>query len=210
MYFLTSLWGSARERASHIAMVLGLVLGPVLHRVVPGFDLLAAGARRRHRLCDASHAQGRGHDARFHRRVVVALSVHPVGGWAVTYPFRVLGVYLGGRIREDSDILVLVRAVATALVAAVIGNLICFPTGAAADSTLALRIGAAASVSLPISSSAATCLPASSGRKRSSSPASSRLLSQRRSDLFVRSPQAPPASPCRRNAASAPRRRSAE
>lgn len=43
MYFLTSLWGSARERAGHIAMVLGLVLGPLLHLVVPGFDLLGAG-----------------------------------------------------------------------------------------------------------------------------------------------------------------------
>ena len=44
MYFVTSLWGSARERASHIAMVLGLALGPSLHLVVPGFDLLLAGA----------------------------------------------------------------------------------------------------------------------------------------------------------------------
>lgn len=67
-----------------------------------------------------------------------------VGGWAATYPFRFLGVYLGGRIRDDSDILVLVRAVATALVAAVIGNFICFPTGAAADTTLVLRLCAAA------------------------------------------------------------------
>lgn len=43
MYFLTSLWGSAREQATHIAMVLGLVLGPVLQLVVPGLDLLGAG-----------------------------------------------------------------------------------------------------------------------------------------------------------------------
>ncbi len=43
MYFLTSLWGSARERAGHVAMVLGIVLGPLLHLVVPGFDLLGAG-----------------------------------------------------------------------------------------------------------------------------------------------------------------------
>ncbi|MEP9388115.1 AzlC family ABC transporter permease [Mesorhizobium sp. KR9-304] len=43
MYFLTSLWGSAREQATHVAMVLGLVLGPLLHLVVPGFDLLGAG-----------------------------------------------------------------------------------------------------------------------------------------------------------------------
>ncbi len=43
MYFLTSLWGSARERVGHVAMVLGLILGPLLHLVVPGFDLLGAG-----------------------------------------------------------------------------------------------------------------------------------------------------------------------
>ena len=43
MYFLTSLWGSARERAGHVAMLIGLVLGPVFHVVLPEFDLLAAG-----------------------------------------------------------------------------------------------------------------------------------------------------------------------
>lgn len=43
MYFLTSLWGSARERAGHVAMVAGLVLGPVFHVVSPRFDLVAAG-----------------------------------------------------------------------------------------------------------------------------------------------------------------------
>lgn len=67
-----------------------------------------------------------------------------VAGWAMTYPWRFLGVLLGGRLREDSDLLVMVRAVATALVAAVIANLICFPTGIAADTTLPLRVGAAA------------------------------------------------------------------
>ncbi len=43
MYFLTSLWGSARETATYVAMVLGLVLGPLLHFVTPGLDLLGAG-----------------------------------------------------------------------------------------------------------------------------------------------------------------------
>ena len=62
-----------------------------------------------------------------------------VAGWKTTDSFRYLGVYLGGRIREDAEILVLVRAIATALVAAVIGNLICFPAGAAAGTTFALR-----------------------------------------------------------------------
>jgi predicted branched-subunit amino acid permease len=43
MYFLTSLWSSARERAGHYAMVFGLLLGPLFHVILPGFDLLAAG-----------------------------------------------------------------------------------------------------------------------------------------------------------------------
>lgn len=43
IYFLTSLWSSARERAGYVAMVLGLALGPLFHVWTPGFDLLAAG-----------------------------------------------------------------------------------------------------------------------------------------------------------------------
>ena len=43
MYFVTSLWGSARERAGHVAMVLGIVLGPLFHVLIPEGDLLAAG-----------------------------------------------------------------------------------------------------------------------------------------------------------------------
>jgi len=43
MYFVTSLWGSAREQAGHVAMILGVVLGPLFHILVPDGDLLAAG-----------------------------------------------------------------------------------------------------------------------------------------------------------------------
>jgi len=43
VYFLTSLWGSARESAGHVAMLLGLLLGPVAHILVPEFDLVASG-----------------------------------------------------------------------------------------------------------------------------------------------------------------------
>lgn len=66
-----------------------------------------------------------------------------VGGWLATDLWRFLGVYFGGRISEDSEGLVFVRAVATALVAAVIGNLIVFPSGALAETRLALRLAAA-------------------------------------------------------------------
>lgn len=43
MYFLTSLWGSAREKAGYAALILGMVLGPLFHMLTPEFDLLAAG-----------------------------------------------------------------------------------------------------------------------------------------------------------------------
>lgn len=68
-----------------------------------------------------------------------------LAGWLATDAWRFLGVYLGGRISEDSEALVFVRALATALVAAVIGNLVVFPSGALADAPLALRLLAAAS-----------------------------------------------------------------
>lgn len=67
-----------------------------------------------------------------------------VAGGIATDSWRFLGVYLGGRISEDSEALVIVRALATALVAAVIGNLIVYPSGALADTPLLLRIGASA------------------------------------------------------------------
>jgi hypothetical protein len=48
-------------------------------------------------------------------------------------------VYFGGRVAENSDAIVFVRCVATALVAAVIGNLVIFPSGALADTSVFLR-----------------------------------------------------------------------
>ena len=67
-----------------------------------------------------------------------------IAGWLATDMWRFLGVYFGGRISETSDAIVLVRTIATALVAAVIGNLIVFPSGTLAQTPLLLRICAAA------------------------------------------------------------------
>lgn len=67
-----------------------------------------------------------------------------IAGALATDVWRFLGVYLGGRLSEESDLLVLVRAVATALVAAVIGNLVVSPGGALAATPLLLRMGAIA------------------------------------------------------------------
>ncbi|KFB10199.1 AzlD domain-containing protein [Nitratireductor basaltis] len=65
-----------------------------------------------------------------------------IGGWLATDAWRYLGVFLGGKLSEDSQMLVMVRCIATALVAAVIANLVVFPTGALANTPLFLRIGA--------------------------------------------------------------------
>lgn len=67
-----------------------------------------------------------------------------VAGWAATDFWRFLGVFMGDRISEESNAMVLVRTIATALVAAVIGNLIVFPGGALAATPLMLRLGAVA------------------------------------------------------------------
>lgn len=66
-----------------------------------------------------------------------------VAGWLATDSWRFLGVYFGGRISEESQAMVLVRCVATALVAAVISNLLFFPSGALGTSPVALRLAAA-------------------------------------------------------------------
>ncbi len=65
-----------------------------------------------------------------------------IAGWMATDTFRFLGVYFGGKLSETSEILVIIRAVATALVAAVVGNLVFFPSGALADVSPFIRAGA--------------------------------------------------------------------
>ncbi|QLL63740.1 AzlD domain-containing protein [Sinorhizobium mexicanum] len=65
-----------------------------------------------------------------------------IAGWLATDVWRWLGVLAGERLREESEALNWVRAVATALVAAVIAKLVLYPTGVLAQSPLWLRLGA--------------------------------------------------------------------
>ncbi|ATU91606.1 AzlD domain-containing protein [Phyllobacterium zundukense] len=67
-----------------------------------------------------------------------------LAGWLPTDIWRWVGVLIGGRVREDSEALIIVRAVATALVAGVIAQLILYPSGSLAESSVVLRVGAAA------------------------------------------------------------------
>jgi hypothetical protein len=57
--------------------------------------------------------------------------------------WRMLGVVLARGLDEDSEILIWVRAVATAVLAGVVAQLIFFPAGALAAVPLAVRVGAA-------------------------------------------------------------------
>jgi hypothetical protein len=66
-----------------------------------------------------------------------------VAGWFATDFWRYAGVLLGRRLSETSQAFVFVRAVATALVAAVISRLILFPSGSLAETALLLRLSAA-------------------------------------------------------------------
>ncbi len=67
-----------------------------------------------------------------------------VAGALATDVWRWIGVIAGGALREESEALTWAKAVATALVAGVVGQLIVFPSGELAATPLALRIAAAA------------------------------------------------------------------
>ena len=65
-----------------------------------------------------------------------------VAGWLATDIWRWLGVFASGRLREDSEALIWVRCVATALVAGLISKLILFPQGTLAETPMWLRLAA--------------------------------------------------------------------
>ena len=57
--------------------------------------------------------------------------------------WRLLGLVLARRLDEGAEVLIWVRAVATAILAGVVGKLIFFPAGALATVPLSVRLGAA-------------------------------------------------------------------
>jgi branched-subunit amino acid transport protein len=71
-----------------------------------------------------------------------ALAVLFVAGVVPNQIWRMLGLWFGGGIDEGSEILVWVRAVATAILAGVIAQIVVQPPGALASVPDALRYGA--------------------------------------------------------------------
>lgn len=73
-----------------------------------------------------------------------ALVVLLVAGFLPNEVWRMLGLWLGGGLDEGSEILVWVRAVATAILAGVIAQILVLPPGALASVPGPLRYGAVA------------------------------------------------------------------
>lgn len=73
-----------------------------------------------------------------------ALLVLLLAGFLPNEVWRMLGLWLGGGVDEESEILVWVRAVATAILAGVIAQILVVPPGALASIPPPLRYGAVA------------------------------------------------------------------
>ncbi|ABD88860.1 AzlD domain-containing protein [Rhodopseudomonas palustris] len=73
-----------------------------------------------------------------------ALVVLLLAGFLPNEVWRMLGLWLGGGLDEGSEILVWVRAVATAILAGVIAQILVLPPGALASVPGPLRYGAVA------------------------------------------------------------------
>ena len=73
-----------------------------------------------------------------------ALVVLLLAGFLPNESWRMLGLWLGSGVDEESDLLVWVRAVATAILAGVIAQILLLPPGALASIPGFLRIGAVA------------------------------------------------------------------
>ncbi|MDB5567798.1 MAG: hypothetical protein JWP84_4364 [Tardiphaga sp.] len=73
-----------------------------------------------------------------------ALLVLLLAGFLPNEVWRMLGLWLGGGVDEESELLVWVRAVATAILAGVIAQILVLPPGALASIPPSLRYGAVA------------------------------------------------------------------
>lgn len=73
-----------------------------------------------------------------------ALLILVLAGFLPNEIWRMLGLWLGGGVDEGSELLVWVRAVATAILAGVIAQILVFPPGALASMPGFLRYGAVA------------------------------------------------------------------
>ena len=138
--FLFSTARNSRELADVVALVLGLVLYPLASLMNSGVDILVSGLVGGTIAFGVHKWRGVGMSAFFgdwHPLVVLVLAgVIPNQIW------RMLGLWLGSGLDEGSDLLMCVKAVATAILAGVIAQILVQPPGALASVPGYLRYGA--------------------------------------------------------------------
>ena len=147
LYFAASIWNTSRVKAEYLALILGFCLWPIFGYLIPEAGILVAGlVGGSGRLCIPHSASTSGCKIMTYTSfefwwwpfVFITLAgVLPNAVW------RWAGVFLVGNLNEDSQWMVLIRCVATALVAAVIAQFIIAPSGALASFPFELRISAA-------------------------------------------------------------------
>ncbi len=88
-----------------------------------------------------------------------ALMVLLLAGFLPNEVWRMLGLWLGGGVDEGSELLVWVRAVATAILAGVIAQILVFPPGALASvpGFFALRRGGGGACGIPCDTEVDLC-----------------------------------------------------
>jgi len=74
---------------------------------------------------------------------VHAIALLLLAGFLPNEIWRFIGFVVGGRVREESDVLVWVRAVSAAILAGVIAQILISPPGALATVPATVRFGAA-------------------------------------------------------------------
>ena len=140
--FLLSTARNCRQLSDVLALVLGLALFPLVSMLHTGVDILISGvsagtiAYGVHwwREPPMSDFIGDWH----------ALLVLVIAGFLPNEVWRMLGFWFGGGVDEGSELLVWVRAVATAILAGVIAQILVQPPGALASVPDGLRYGAVA------------------------------------------------------------------
>ena len=144
--FLLSTARNCRQISDVLALVLGLALYPLVSMLHTGVDILISGIIGRHASPTARIGGGRAHE-RLARKFLgdpQALLVLVIAGFLPNEVWRMLGLWFGGGVDEGSEVLIWVRAVATAILAGVIAQILVQPPGALASVPDWLRYGAVA------------------------------------------------------------------
>ena len=113
-----------------LALLLGLALFPLVAMLHTGVDILISGVSAG-TIALVSTAGGARHE-RFLRRLACAAGA-VLAGFIPNEVWRMLGLWLGGGVDEGSELLIWVRAVATAILAGVIAQILVAAAGRAGE-----------------------------------------------------------------------------